>query len=226
MYEKTYTKKELAHQFNINLKTVTETIKHCGLSTSQTRYTEEEINSRFIPARRLMETGQATTYEELEEHFSMRSAEAHTDDVRDTEPRYEPQQQRSTQPNPMGSNEFLDEVHQEITRSFEVMVESAILDVVQRLPQIAMRAASSARTRGELRRVFSEARSQFTNSPPTFKASDSPAALPEGEEGESSQTPDVLVGWEEEETPDEQGASLDAEQPEADEISDDNQPSD
>ena len=195
MYEKTYTKKELVDKFGICKNTVYDTIKACGLDTSKTRYTEEEIQTRFAPARALLESKQAT-FDTLHEHFSMRSAQAAPEPEHSQRP---PSTQQTSAASPVETGQFLEAVQQEIQQSFEVMVEAAVFDVIQRLPQIAMRAANSARSRAELTRVFAEARQEFINSPPSFQRTEVKGALqgifPDVDEGQAN---DALVDWHEE----------------------------
>jgi len=219
MYDKTYSKKELEEMFSISKNTVYDTLKACGLDTGKTRYTEEEIQTRFAPARTLLESGQAT-YATLKDHFSMRSAQA-TPDPAET-PQTPPPPREARNDSPVESGQFLEAIHEEIEQSFEVMVEAAVFDVIQRLPEIAMRAANSARHRGELRRVFDKARQEFINSPPSFQQTGSRGALQEASvEPEESQAPDVLVDWEAQEDETMQGEDSDSHQSESDERQDD-----
>lgn len=202
MYEKTYTKKELVDKFGICKNTVYDTIKACGLDTSKTRYTEEEIQTRFAPARALLESKQAT-FDTLHEHFSMRSAQATPEPEHPRAPRH-PSTQQTSAASPVETGQFLEAVQQEIEQSFEVMVEAAVFDVIQRLPQIAMRAANSARSRAELTRVFAEARQEFINSPPSFQRTEAKGAL-QGifpADVDERQGSDALVNWHDEEDDD------------------------
>ena len=192
MYEKTYTKKELEERFSISKNTVYDTIKACGLDTSKAAYTEAEIETRFAPARHLLESKQAT-YATLKDHFSMRSAQAAPNVVDAPQASSQSDQPQASQP--VEAGEFLEAVHQELTQSFEVMVESAVFDVIQRLPEIAMRAANGARHRGELRRVFAQARQEFLNAPPTFQPSEAREALDQALPTAQPPEPDVLVDW-------------------------------
>ena len=202
MYDKTYTKKELEEMFSISKNTVYDTIKACGLDTAKSAYTEEEIQTRFAPARKLLESKQAT-YATLKDHFSIRSAEAEPEPA--ARPKTSsPHPHQAQADSPIGTGQFLETVHEEIVQSFEVMVESAVFDVIQRLPEIAMRAANSARHRGELRRVFEQARREFINSPPSFQTVESRNALQEVRaEPDEYQLPDVLTGWQQEAADDE-----------------------
>ena len=64
------TKKDLETRFKLADTTVYRTLKACGLSTSRRTYTEEEIQTRFIPARRLFDAGH--TANQVQEYFRLK----------------------------------------------------------------------------------------------------------------------------------------------------------
>jgi len=64
------TKKDLEVRFGIADTTVYRTLKACGLSTSRRTYTEEEIQTRFIPARRLFDGGHTAI--QVQEYFRLK----------------------------------------------------------------------------------------------------------------------------------------------------------
>jgi len=64
------TKKDLEARFKLADTTVYRTLKACGLSTSRRTYTEEEIQTRFIPARRLFDAGMTT--EDVHTYFRLK----------------------------------------------------------------------------------------------------------------------------------------------------------
>jgi hypothetical protein len=65
------TKKDLEARFNLADTTVYRTLKACGLSTKRRTYTQEEIQNRFIPARKLFEAG--FTVNQVKEYFSLKA---------------------------------------------------------------------------------------------------------------------------------------------------------
>lgn len=52
-----FTKKDLEKRFGLADTTVYRTLQSCGLSTARRTYSEAEIQTHFIPARRLFEAG-------------------------------------------------------------------------------------------------------------------------------------------------------------------------
>jgi hypothetical protein len=65
------TKKDLERTYGLADTTVYRTLKVCGLSTTQRTYTQEEIQTRFIPARRLFDAGK--TAAQVREYFRLRA---------------------------------------------------------------------------------------------------------------------------------------------------------
>lgn len=65
-----YSKKDLEHEFHIADTTVYRSLKACGLSTTRTKYTAEEVNSRFKIARQLFNAGY--TFGEVQHYFGLR----------------------------------------------------------------------------------------------------------------------------------------------------------
>lgn len=63
-------KKDLERRFHLADTTVYRTLKACGLSTARRTYTEEEIATRFIPARKLFDAGMTT--KEIQAYFSLK----------------------------------------------------------------------------------------------------------------------------------------------------------
>jgi hypothetical protein len=62
------TKKDLQERFGISLNTVRKTLEACGLDTSKSEYTEEEIRDRFEVARTML-TDEQKNYAEVAAHF-------------------------------------------------------------------------------------------------------------------------------------------------------------
>lgn len=69
-----WSKKELLELYGIaTLNTVADTLKACGLQTSKTRYTTDEIKTRFHQARIMLAQGQ--TYADVASHFRPKAKE-------------------------------------------------------------------------------------------------------------------------------------------------------
>jgi hypothetical protein len=65
-----YTKKDLEREFDIADTTVYRTLQACGLPTSRTKYTEQEITTRFKVARQLFAAKH--TFVEVQQYFGLR----------------------------------------------------------------------------------------------------------------------------------------------------------
>lgn len=69
-----YTKKELEQVFNLSANTVYKTLQICGLPTATQHYPVEEIRTRFVAARDMIERG--LTYKQVREHFQPQTTQA------------------------------------------------------------------------------------------------------------------------------------------------------
>lgn len=208
-----YTKKNLGDRFGISKNTVYETIKACGLDTAKTTYTEEEIQTRFTPARQLLDSGQAT-YESLREYFDTRSAEV------GSEPPASSGAQTYSEQVPtedsMDMEPFVDVVRQELTQSVELLIEAATSDVVKLVSYLTARSLLSSTNRGEIARALQEGfsaearrilqqrqqRSITLNSPPKqlngIHQAFEQARQDFVEVSPQPESPDVMVDWGEE----------------------------
>lgn len=65
-------KKDLEVRFGLSDTTVYRTLQACGLLTSKKTYTPEEIQDRFVPARRLFDAGHTT--KQVQEYFCLKEA--------------------------------------------------------------------------------------------------------------------------------------------------------
>jgi hypothetical protein len=63
-----YTKKDLQTKFKLSPNTVYTTLQVCGLGTSKQKYTQEEIDTYFLPARKMLDEGQ--TQKQVQEYFN------------------------------------------------------------------------------------------------------------------------------------------------------------
>lgn len=64
------TKKKLAEDFNVSVKTVTRTLQVTPLGSSRSEYSEEEIQEFFTVARNLIDEGKS--YEEVADYFGLK----------------------------------------------------------------------------------------------------------------------------------------------------------
>ncbi|PSB45488.1 hypothetical protein C7B80_16655 [Cyanosarcina cf. burmensis CCALA 770] len=65
----TYTEQDLQNQYGLSKDVVRKTLKACGLSVEQATYSDEEIQSRFLVARKLLDDKVAHTYADVADYF-------------------------------------------------------------------------------------------------------------------------------------------------------------
>ena len=64
-----HTEQDLQNQYGLSKDVVRKTLKACGLSVEQATYSDEEIQSRFLVARKLLEDKVAHTYADVADYF-------------------------------------------------------------------------------------------------------------------------------------------------------------
>lgn len=141
-----YSKKDLERQFSISANTVTETLTACGLNTSKRQYTQEEIQERFIPARKMLESKQYT-YEDIKRHFVMKDA-ALPDSF-------------AAQKSEASPESFTGQIEEQIAQSVQDVVRDAVASIVPLIPQMVHMALSEQAQSGKLREVFEAMRQDF-----------------------------------------------------------------
>lgn len=64
-----HTEQDLQNQYGLSKDVVRKTLKACGLSVEQATYSDEEIQSRFLVARKLLDDKVAHTYADVADYF-------------------------------------------------------------------------------------------------------------------------------------------------------------
>ena len=67
-----HTQEDLQNQYSLSKDVVRKTLKACGLSVEQAMYSDEEVESRFLVARKLLDDGVARTYADVADYFKQR----------------------------------------------------------------------------------------------------------------------------------------------------------
>ncbi len=143
------TKKELEERYNLSDNTVYKTLKACGLDTSKTSYSEEEIKDRFEKARGILEAG--GTYKDVEDCFSMRQAQASPEDAFDDFPTDE-----------ASVTSLRQQVSQEVLQTYDEVMDAAVRDVIPFLPMLMFKAGSKYARNGAIHQAFAEFREMLT----------------------------------------------------------------
>lgn len=141
-----YSKKDLERQFSISANTVTETLAACGLSTSKRQYTDEEIQERFIPARKMLESKQYT-YEDVKGHFAMKDAAV---------PGGSAAQKSESSP-----ESFIGQIEVQIAQSVQEVVRDAVASIIPLIPQMVNMALSEQAQSGRIKEAFETMRRDF-----------------------------------------------------------------
>jgi hypothetical protein len=174
------TKKELEERFGISDNTVYKTLKACGLDTSKTNYSEEEIEERFVPARKMLDSKQYT-FKEVEEFFAMKDAKTPTS------------KKKTAQPAEANPAEYMEVLREEVTETVSNIVEYAVSDAIELVPQLLHLHLLSQSRSGNIQKKFLEIREQFARmhaqNPYDFNVVDVPIAGLGGGENEDEDIP-------------------------------------
>jgi hypothetical protein len=144
------TKKDLEERFNISDNTAYKTLKACGLDTSKTHYTNEEIEGRFVPARAILDGN--GTYKDVENYFRMKDSKASSKGYSSG------LEQPET---PSNADGFMEVVQDEVTDSINQMVKAAVSDIIPYIPRMTAAAIAEAARSGKIREAFARFRNDF-----------------------------------------------------------------
>lgn len=150
-------KKQLQEQYNLSHNTVTETLKACGLDTSKREYSDEEINTLFLPARAMLDEGK--TYDDVKAALSQYSQAV-------------PAQADSTD-----SGEFAQQIAEEVEAETREIIHQVARKFLTRLPAFTMGVLNEMGRNNEVRAAYAHYRNQIQ-----IEVSASTAALPPSEE--------------------------------------------
>jgi hypothetical protein len=140
------TKKDLANRFNITLNTVRKTLEACGLDTSKSEYTEEEISNRFEVARTML-TEEQKNYAEVATHFGVAMSDnSNAPQGRKTEVKYQTEVYVAD-PLQAAILENVQGYVQEVT-------DEAMQDVIAHLPQMIYESAQKVVRNGAIDEAF------------------------------------------------------------------------
>jgi hypothetical protein len=149
-----YSKKDLESIFGISDNTVYKTLKACGLDTSRTEYTDEEIETRFRVARKLLGSGQYT-YKDVERHFELRDAKASAGSS-DAAGNDDDDELPDVEGDPLS-----DAIAQEVKASVQEIVRASVREIVPYIPRMAAAAFIEVASSGEIRRAFQKYRDAY-----------------------------------------------------------------
>lgn len=138
------TKKDLATQYNISLNTVRETLKSCGLDTSRSEYTEEEISDRFEVARKMLNDEQKS-YAEVAAHFGVKVVS----ETSKAEQEVNHIEIDIDEPDPLHSA-----IRENVRNYVQEVTDEAVQDVVAELPQMIFESAKKVVKSGAIDEVF------------------------------------------------------------------------
>ena len=184
------TKKDLANQFGISLNTVRETLKACGLDTSKSEYTEEEISNRFEVARTML-TEEQKNYAEVATHFGVATSDdSNAPQGRKTEVKYQVDVHLAD-PLQAAIRENVQGYVQEVT-------DEAMQDVVAHLPRMIYESAQKVVKSGAIDEAFQkmlEQRRVFSRDfPPDSTIIDVPiGGLPFVDDGDDDEDYEIHV---------------------------------
>jgi hypothetical protein len=78
-----HTEQDLQNQYDLSKDVVRKTLKACGLSVEQATYSDEEIQARFLVARKLLDDGVVRTYADVADYFKQHDGANSSDSTED-----------------------------------------------------------------------------------------------------------------------------------------------
>lgn len=136
------TKKDLEERFGISHNTVRDTLRACGLDTGRRDYTEEEIESYFAVARKLLDEGRS--YEEVAATFRENCKAV-----------------SSTTGSEVVGSSLAEEVAREVEEGGREVIRYAVRRMIERLPQLTQEVCDEFALRGDVREVYRQHRDVF-----------------------------------------------------------------
>jgi hypothetical protein len=160
------TKKDLEDLYKLSDNTVYKTLKACGLETSKTNYSNEEIESRFVPARAILDGG--GNYKDVETFFRLKDSKA-SSNGHSSNASSEGLGQPET--NSVQAEGFMEVVQEEVSDSINEMVKAAVTEIVPYIPRMTAAALLEAASSGKIREAFSKFRQGFVSGRNPYGAS-------------------------------------------------------
>lgn len=147
--DREYTKKELQELTGLAPNTIYDTIKACGLSSSQRTYSGAELLERFLPARSMVAGG--STYDEVRQAFRLKTAA--------TAP--ETEMNAAGYATASEGISFANEVSQQVAESVRSIVVAGVKDLIPHIPKMAAMALEEMARSGAIRDAFAETRNAY-----------------------------------------------------------------
>ena len=133
-------KKKLQEKYSLSHNTVTETLKACGLDTSKREYSEEDINTFFLPARAMLDEGK--TYDDIKAAFSQRHAAA------------------TVHAQSADNGEFAQQVAAEVEAGTREIIRQAAGMILDRLPAMTLDVLNEMARNNEVQAVYEKYRNE------------------------------------------------------------------
>jgi hypothetical protein len=141
------TKKDLAKKFEITLNTVRKTLEACGLDTSKSDYSEEEIRDCFEVARTMV-TEEKKGYAEVAAHFGVTMTGDETS-TPGNEPEVQYEEVSSQAFDPLRAT-----IRAKVQSYVQEVTDQAMQDMVAQLPQMIFESAQKVVRSGAIDAAF------------------------------------------------------------------------
>jgi flagellar biosynthesis/type III secretory pathway protein FliH len=141
------TKKQIAEQFNITINTVRKTLEACGLDTSQSEYSEDDIREKFEVARTML-TEEQKNYAEVAAHFGVAMGDEVGTPESNQEFKYASVASAPT------ADPLQAAIHSNVQTYVQEITDHAVEDVVAELPQMIFESVRKVVRSGAVDAVF------------------------------------------------------------------------
>ena len=149
-----YTKKDLETKFKLSDTTVYKTLQLCGLNTSKQKYSSEEIDNYFAPARAMLDEGK--TQKQVKDHFDLKGGQEFREEYADCEEGFEPEEYASNQ-----TIDATDTISNVVAETVSQMVEQSVKDIAPFIPALVIQTINSELSAEEVMAAFEAMRSDI-----------------------------------------------------------------
>lgn len=149
-----YTKKDLQTKFNLSGNTVYTTLQLCGLNTGKQKYTQEEIDNFFTPARQMLDEGK--TSKQVQEYFDLKNGQAFREECEQGSEEFDSQEYTSTQ-----TVDASDTISSVVAETVSSMVEQSVKDIAPFIPALVIQTINTQLNSEEIMDAFEQMRSEI-----------------------------------------------------------------
>jgi cell fate (sporulation/competence/biofilm development) regulator YlbF (YheA/YmcA/DUF963 family) len=149
-----YTKKDLEVKFKLSDNTVYKTLQACGLNTGKQKYSSEEIDNYFAPARLMLEEGK--TQKQVKDYFDLKSRQEFRQEYAECQEEFEPEEYACNQ-----TIDATDTISNVVAETVSQMVEQSVKDIAPFIPALVVQTINTQLNSDEIMQAFEQMRCEI-----------------------------------------------------------------